>query len=239
MMLETAKDCIEWIFSNVPDYAKDGVEINFIGGEPLLEFELLKEVVAYTCSKPRDRDYIFFASTNGAVLNNEMKKWFTAHKEKFVLGLSLDGTKETHDMNRSNSFDAVDFDFFLQNWPKQGIKMTLSDFSLPRLAENIKFIHLLGFKNIGGGNLAEGNFDWSNEKYIKLLIPQLDELVDFYLENDNFELSQIFDKHLYTCEAKVRLRRKWCGTGVGTIFFDTDGERYPCPFITPMTFFRI
>lgn len=119
MMLGTAKKCIDWIFDNIPSYADGGVEIGFIGGEPLLEFNLIKQIVAYTCSKPRNVNYMFFASTNGTLLDDEMKKWFAAHKNCFWLGLSVDGAKETQDNNRSNSFDAIDFDFFLQNWPEQ------------------------------------------------------------------------------------------------------------------------
>lgn len=236
MSLETSKKCIDWIFNNIPDYATDGVEVGFIGGEPLLEFELLKEIVSYTCSKYSSVSHVFYATTNGSILTDEMKEWFTAHRKCFVLGLSLDGAKETHDANRSNSFDSIDFDFFMRNWTEQGIKMTLSEFSLPRLAENIKFVHSLGFKNIKGVNLAEGEFDWSKDEYIKVLIPQLKDLVDFYVENENLTLNQMLDKHIYFCEHKSDKSRKWCGIGTGCFFFDTDGKRYPCPFVTPMTF---
>ena len=236
MSLETAKDCIDWIFSNIPDYAVDGVDICLIGGEPLFEFDLIKEIFSYAQNKHQNINYTFRATTNGTVLDDKMKKWFTAHNRKFKLGLSLDGAKETHDTNRNNSFDAIDFDFFLQNWLNHGVKMTLSEFSLSRLAENIKFIHYLGFKRIRGVNLAEGYFDWSNEEYIKILIPQFAELVSFYVKNDSLKLNQMFDKDLYICEATVRSRFKSCGVGVGTIFFNTDGKRYPCPLITPMTF---
>jgi radical SAM protein with 4Fe4S-binding SPASM domain len=235
MPLEVAKHCIDWIFSNIPA-DMTGVEIGFIGGEPFLEFDLIKDIVAYTCSKKRTEKYIFYATTNGTLLTDEMKTWFTAHKDCFVLGLSLDGAKETHDHNRSNSFDKIDFDFFIRTWPEQGIKMTLSKFSLRHLAENIKFAHSLGFKEIGGVNLCEGDLDWSNEEYIKLLVPQLKELVAFYVENDTLPLNQMFNKHLSYCEAKNREQRKWCGIGNGTNFFDVDGKMYPCPFVTPMTF---
>ena len=235
MTLDTAKSIIDWIFANVPESA-EGIGIDFIGGEPLLEFDLLKEIVAYTCSCKREQRYTFFATTNGTVMTSEMKAWFTAHKDCFVLGLSLDGTRDTHNYNRCNSFDDIDIEFFLKNWPDQGIKMTLSEFSLSRLTENIKFLHSLGFKNIRGVNLAEGNFDWSEDRYIKVLAPQLKELVEFYLDNDALVLNQMFDKHINYCEAKERERRKWCGIGVGCPFFDVDGKMYPCAFITPMTF---
>lgn len=236
MTFETAKKCIDWIFTHIPDYATGGVEVGFIGGEPLIEFELLKQIYSYTSATYPDIEHIFYATTNGTLLNSEMKEWFSAHNKDFILGLSLDGAKETHDANRSNSFDRIDFDFFLKNWAYQGIKMTLSEYSLPRLAENIKFAHSLGFKRINGVNLAEGDFDWSKDEYISILIPQLSELVDFYVENDNLILNQMFDKKLFYCERRDEKPRKWCGIGTGCVFFDTDGERYPCSFITPMTY---
>lgn len=235
MSFDTAKEVIDWIFSHVPLEAKS-VGIDFIGGEPLLEFGLIKKIVDYTCSEKRTVPYMFFATTNGTLLTNEMKQWFRERKKCFVLGLSLDGSPDTHNHNRSSSFDRIDTDFFLENWSEQGVKMTLSDYSISRLAENIKFIHSLGFKRIRGVNLAEGNFDWSDEEYIRCLIPQLQELVDFYLDNEQFELNQMLDKHIEFCEAKNRERRKWCGIGTGCPFFDVDGKQYPCAFTTPMTF---
>lgn len=236
MTFDTAKKCIDDIFHHIPDYAVDGVEVGFIGGEPLLEFNLLKQILLYTHSKYSDVEWIFYATTNGTLLDDEMKKWFSANKKSFVLGLSLDGTRETHNANRSNSFDKIDTEFFLRNWPQQGVKMTLSEYSIPRLAENIKFVHSLGFKSIRGVNLAEGAFDWDDEKYIKILIPQLSELVDYYLEDDGVMTNQMLDKHIAVCEAKKPDRHKWCGIGTGCPFFDVNGEKYPCAFITPMTF---
>jgi len=235
MTIETASVVIDWIFDNMPNDTNT-VEIGFIGGEPLLEFDLLKEIVGYTRSKKREKDYYFFASTNGTLLSAEMKKWFTIHKDSFVLGLSLDGARETHNYNRCNSFDTIDIDFFRINWPNQGVKMTLTEYSLPRLAENIKFLHSKGIKNIGGVNLAEGDFDWSNDNYIKVLVQQLNELVEFYVDNDTLELNQMFKRKLHSCETKEKIRRKWCGVGIGCPFFDVDGKMYPCALLTPMTF---
>lgn len=234
MELDTAKHAIDWIFTHIPDHC-DSVEIGFIGGEPLLEFPLLKDIAAYTLSEKRPKPFIFFASTNGTVLTGEMKEWFTAHKDHFVLGLSLDGTKATHDHNRGNSFDKIDTAFFRRTWPRQNVKMTLSDYSLGRLAEDIKYLHALGFAEVGGVNPAEGDFDWDKDEYIAMLIPQLAELAGFYAENEGLKICQMLDKQLAVCEGKEKLK-KWCGIGTGTPFFDVDGKRYPCSYITPMTF---
>ena len=107
-------------------------------------------------------------------------------------------------------YDRIDIDFFVKTWPCQGIKMTLSEYSLAHLADNIKHAHSLGFCEIGGVNLFEGTFDWSDEKYIRMLIPQLEQLVDFYVENDNLRLDQMMNRKLEMCEEKNRPIKKWC-----------------------------
>lgn len=236
MNFDTAKRCIDWISDNVPDDTRGGIELSFIGGEPLIEFDIIKETYTYAREKITNQPLIFYATTNGTLLSREMKSWFFDHRKDFILGLSLDGTPETHNHNRSNSFELIDIDFFARTWPRQGIKMTLSDYSLRNLADNIIYLHSLGFEEIDGVNLFEGNFDWSDEENIRVLIPQLEKLVKYYSEHDDMPVNQMLSRQIAICEEKDHPRRKWCGIGTGTIFFDTDGTRLPCPFTTPMTF---
>lgn len=235
MSFDTACKCIDWIFANIPKDMNE-VEISFIGGEPLIEFDLIKQVYEYTHANYQKESYIFYATTNGVLLNSEMKTWLTNHKKYFVLGLSIDGTPDSHNHNRCNSFDKIDIDFFRTTWPEQGVKMTISEYSLKSLADNIIYIHNLGFKEINGVNLFEGNFNWNDEKYIKIIIPQLKKLVNFYVEHDKLQLDQMLGHQIDICEEPNRSKRKWCGIGTGAIFFDTNGSRRPCPFVTPMTF---
>lgn len=235
MSFETAKKSIDWILDNIPE-KEEAMTLNFIGGEPLLEYELLKQIYSYVEKKRGNVKVVYFATTNGTVLTTEMKRWFVEHKDRFVLGLSLDGRPETHNYNRSNSFKDIDVQFFLENWPEQGVKMTLSEFSLNNLAENIIFLHELGFKHIDGVNLYEGDFDWGKEEYIKILVPQLKKLVDYYVNNPILTLNQMFSKKLELCTFEMHEKKKSCGIGQKTIFFDTDGKKYPCSFLTPMTF---
>lgn len=229
MTISTAIHCIDWIFNNIPP-EMNGVEIGFIGGEPLLEFELIKQIFRYTNQNYYDKNYVFYATTNGTVLTDEMKKWFRDNRHMFVLGLSLGGTPDTHNYNRSNSYDEIDFDFFLETWPNQGVKMTVSEYSLAGLSANVQHIHSLGFNEIGGVNLFEGNFDWSSERFIETIIPQLESLVDFYEKHDEISVCQMLDRKIELCET-LKEHKKWCGIGTGTIFFDTDGRRFPCPFL--------
>ena len=137
MDFETAKASVDYIFTHIPEHAVDGVTLNFMGGEPLLEFGLLKQVYEYAMETYPEVKKVFFATTNGTLLTEEMKEWFRVHRHNFVLGLSLDGTAEVHNNNRSGCFEKIDIEFFVTNWPEQGVKMTLSEYSIPRLAESV------------------------------------------------------------------------------------------------------
>lgn len=235
MTFKTAQKCIDDIFRSIPEKTEH-IEVSFIGGEPLLEMDLLKEVYKYTTSKYVDDRLMFFATTNGTVLTEEDKLWFQKHKNNFVLGLSLDGTPQTHNQNRSNSFEHIDIPFFVNTWPDQGPKMTISKNTINNLADDIIFIHEQGFKFINGVNFAEGDFDWGNKEELRSFSCQLHKLLDYYTEHYDLNLNQMFGKHIEFCSSENIDRHKSCGIGSSTLFYDIDGKRYPCSFITPLTF---
>lgn len=235
MTFNIAKECVDDIFKNIPEGTKI-IEISFIGGEPLLEIKLLKKVYEYTMSKYADNRLRFFATTNGTILSNDDKEWFKEHKERFVLGLSLDGTPQTHNINRTNSYNKIDIPFFVNTWPKQGPKMTISKNTIQNLADDIIFIHEQGFKYINGVNFAEGDFDWGNKEDLLILSQQLRKLLDFYTEHYNLNLDQMFGKHIEFCSSDNVEKHKTCGIGTNTMLYDVDGQKYPCSFVTPLTF---
>lgn len=231
MSLETAYCSMDYIFSHIPKNV-DSTRISFIGGEPLLEFRTIKSTVEYVESKYDLSKVEFLATTNGTVLTQEMKDWFFKRREKFYLCLSLDGNKETQNHNRSNSFDKIDLDFFTNTWSNASVKMTLSDFSLNHFSDDVKFFHSKGFI-VNGANLCEGDFDWSKEEYIKELVPELKKLVDYYVENDDLRPCQALNLSIKNCEILKKQPKRTCGMGNETIFFETNGDIYPCSQVTP------
>lgn len=56
-------------------------------------------------------------STNGTLLNEELKAWFSAHNKIITLALSYDGLATIQNYNRSNSSSHIDLSYFLKNWP--------------------------------------------------------------------------------------------------------------------------
>lgn len=231
--LETIQQIITDAFAQCDKW--DEIEFDFHGGEVALVFDTLKAACEWLWSKQWPKPYLCFATTNGTLIHGEIQEWFYQNRECFWLGLSLDGTPEMHNANRSNSYDKIDFDFFRRCWPKQPCKMTLSPLSLPTLAAGVKHIIGLGFDYTA--NLAYG-VAW-DERQLQIYAEQLSELIQFYLDNPELKLPHLLDMSmrtigLYNFEPERRdERHKWCGTGDAMVCYGCDGRKYPCQTFMP------
>ena len=233
LTFEVACQCVDEIIGT--NCLKDGntVNLNLFGGEPLLKFELIKKIYDYVQANYPECNVSFFASTNGTLLSEEMKQWFFERKDKFCLGLSLDGDRDSQNHNRSNSFDAIDIEYFARNWPNQFFKLTISEYSVRNYAHDVKFIHSLGI-GVNGGDVCVGNYKWDKEQLYYVYAKQLLELVDYY-ENNHDVKNSLFEIDLASCTSP-RVDRKCCGCGTSISYYVTDGNKYPCTFIAPMAF---
>lgn len=208
------------------------VEFDFFGGEPLLEFDTVKEVVEYTVKNEYDKDYIFFITTNGVLLNEERKQWLRDHADVLRMGLSLDGTKEMHDLNRNKSFDKIDLDFFKDLYPEESVKMTISKETLPSLAEGVIFCHNKGYEV--ACNLAYG-IDWDSEENRRVFAEQLLALVEYYLAHPEVKPCTLLDVNRIKSIAEQQdSSYRVCGAGYAMRAYDCDGTCYPCQFFLPI-----
>lgn len=231
MSIELAKELVAKEFELVaksPMYS--GLQIDYIGGEPLLRFDLIKEVAEWAWSNPWPVNYMHFATTNGTLLNDAMKSWFETHKNQFCLGLSLDGSPETHDINRRGSYSHIDLEFFLRLWPGQHIKMTLSKESLQALANDVVLLHQIGFTI--SFNPANGIY-W-NEDDADIYENQLNLLADYYIEHPDIEPALAFMLPFSPLLQNNAEPQKYCGTGNYMVTYDVDGTAYPCHMFTPI-----
>lgn len=228
MSFETAIPIIEqYLNSSSTNY--DECEIDLFGGEPLLNFPLIKKICEYVWSKPWKKPYIFFASTNGTLVHGEIKEWFSKNKDRFYLGLSLDGTPDMQNCNRSNSYARIDVAFFKETWPNSLVKMTLSQQTLPQLAEGVIYLHSLGFEV--HSNPAYG-IDWTNPENTAILTRELKKLIDYYLEHPEIKPCTLLDMKI---EYQGFAEKKWCGVGIEMAVFGVDGKKYPCHGYLPLS----
>lgn len=212
----------------------DSVEVQFMGGEPLLEFLLIKEVSEWLWSWAMDKKLmVLYAPTNGTLLNDEMKTWLTANRERIQLGLSFDGDRMMQDKNRSMSFDSVDVDFFVKTWPDQSVKMTVSPQTVQSLSDGVKYLHKKGFKYISA-ELAMGPYIEWNKDSLMVFRSELNKLVRFYLENPKLNPFSMLRSKITKIDGHSGEIVKTCSCGEDLVCVDWTGKTYACHLFSPV-----
>jgi uncharacterized protein len=108
MSWRTAKAAVDFLWNHSVDSKK--VNIGFYGGEPLIEFPLIRRVVKYSQKLFEGKDLSFSVTCNGSLLNREIIRYFSENSVDLMI--SLDGPKEINDLNRvfangKGTFDTV------------------------------------------------------------------------------------------------------------------------------------
>lgn len=232
MSFDTAKKIIDTELNCIDN--DDHTEFDFFGGEPFLNFNLIREIFEYikSSSKQLNKQVHCFASTNGTLIHGEIQNWLSENIADFTLGLSFDGNKNMQNINRCNSFDEIDLDFFLKNYPMQPIKMTISKETLPYLFEGVKFLHDYGFEV--NCNLAYG-IDWSSKDNESILEEQLYKLIDYYIKNPQIKPCLLLERSILPVAMSTDSIERSCGAGVNMRTYDIDGVCYPCQFFMPIS----
>ena len=233
MPLDIAQTGIKSTFERAIKEGIDYVEILFHGGEPFMAFPQIKEICEWLWAQTWPTKYICYATTNGTLIHGAIKDWLLMNKEKFVIGLSLDGTREMHNRNRSNSYDKIDINFFKDNWPEQGVKMTPSPGTLSSLTEGVIHIHELGFSR-NNCTFASG-VAWDKDEfgrpidYKQLLQEQLMKLALYYLTHPDIQpIDMLNIKFLTVAAGMGSLHDKLCGAGTIMRCWTPDGQCLPC-----------
>jgi radical SAM protein with 4Fe4S-binding SPASM domain len=208
------------------------VLLDFFGGEPFLEFDLIKKLVASVKSKKWDNNYFFFVDTNGTLIHGDIQDWLIENTDCFSCGLSYDGTYEMQNINRCNSADMIDLDFFLKQYAKEDIKMTVSPETLHMLADGVIFLHEKGFEI--SCNLAYG-VDWSDKSFPEILERELKKLIEYYIENPDITPCSMLNMGIETIAYGTDKIFRYCGCGLDMTAYDVDGKSYPCHLFMPLS----
>lgn len=216
--------------------AKDGfdeIDFSFFGGEPFLNFPVIRELYEYAhrLSDP-SKKISFSAITNGTKLSEEMKQWLAERASDFIVTLSLDGTKQMHDRNRNGSFDCIDTDFFLRTYSPAYVKMTVSQYTLASLAEGVIYLTESGFRI--ACNLAYG-IDWTEENLNTLEI-ELEKLVQYYLQHPEAEICSMLEfpyREIFHTNNTGKIF-SCCSAKRESVAYDLDGAKYPCHMFFPI-----
>lgn len=230
-----AKEAIKKTFGNLQNDMR--LKIEFRGGEPFLEFDFIKEICDWVIENYKNKDFFFYAVTNGTCFSDEAKAWLSEHKSIFIAPLSIDGDKKTQDANRSNSFDLIDFDFLLKTWSNPYTYTTIIPENAKTVFEDLLFLMEKGFT-------IRANFEFAqlwNDEQLEDLSAGLRKLADYTLENKLHNRLNLFSRYGfldYNLKDDIEDREFFvpCNAGKHRRIVAADGCVYPCHTLVPSCF---
>lgn len=238
MSFDIARKAIDYIFSESYLQNVDRVVFDFIGGEPLLEIKLISDIMAYIVDIMLSQDHKWHSTyeiritTNGLLYNNaNVQDFIERYKEHLSISISIDGNKEKNDKNRIFSIgkgsynDIIDnIHLWMNQFPNEGTKMTISHDDIPYVYESLKHLIGLGIKRIDVNPVIENVWEKGDEKVFQ---EQLVQFADYIIDNDLWKQLQIsaFDEFIgHPLPAEQKLSP--CGTM--SLSIDSEGNMFPC-----------
>ena len=241
MTFETAKKAMDYFFAEKSRlFDDDYLILEFIGGEPLLEIELIDKIVDYFKIKIYEENCAWFGryrigiSTNGILYSSEkVQRFIEKNINSLSIGISIDGTKEKHDLQRvypdgSGSYDDVSKNIRL--WKKQfpfaTTKVTIGHDDLPYTFESIVHLWNLGINEVPANVVFEDVWEEGDDIVFE---EQLKRLADYIIDNKLWEThnTTLFSDRLLEKLSKNEMKHNFCGTGKAYTI-DSDGNVYPC-----------
>lgn len=238
MSLETAKRAVDFFLDQPVE--REAVVWDFIGGEPTLEIGLIDQISDYiklqlfTRNHPWFDTYMFSIGTNGLLYtSDEVQEYIQKNRRHVAMAITIDGTKEKHDLQRvrpdgSGSYDTVlnSVQLWIQQYPNAATKVTFSSEDLKLLKDSIIHLWDIGLKMVPANLVFEDvwkeNDDIVYEK-------QLFELADYIIEKKMWEDYSVrfFDPSVGIPLSREDKNANYCGTGK-MVAVNCNGDLYPC-----------
>ena len=238
MSFEVGKRALDFLIEQ--SGSRKNLEVDFFGGEPLLNFDVVKQLVAYARSieKEKGKNFRFTLTTNGVLLDDEVMEW--ANKECYNVVLSLDGRKETNDRMRRTRNDKGTYDLILPKFQKmakernqQGyyIRGTYTHYNTD-FANDILHLADMGFEQLAMEPVVtDPKMDYAlQESDIPKLKDQYDLLAKEMCKRNREGKGFTFFHYMIDLEGGPCIYKRISGCGVGTDYMAVTpwGDLYPC-----------
>ena len=234
MPLDLVKEILQKEFEAFVEKQSEGkLKIEFFGGEPLLKFDVIKNVTEWLLEQSFPVEYELSVTTNGTLLSSEIREWFKEYKDYIKIVLSVDGANDIQYKNRGKKAMLPPIDFVRSLWPNIHFKSTISRVALPTLSKDLTI--LLEQGHYVAPSLAIGE-DWQDGDEI-VYKKELEKLADWHLSHLDIEPMRIFLQHFLALlePHSLNIPQKNCGTGTSMVTYDVDGTAYPCHLFVPIT----
>ena len=238
MSFETGKRALDFLVEN--SGKRRNLEVDFFGGEPLMNFEVVKQLVAYARSieDKCGKHFRFTLTTNGVLLDDEVTEF--ANRECHNVVLSLDGRKEVHDrlrktINGKGSYDTIvpKFQKFVKARGDKGyyVRGTFTHNNTD-FTNDIFHMADLGFTELSMEPVvcAPGEEYALTEEDLPVLFEQYEILAKEMLRREREGRPFTFYHYMLDLTGGPCIYKRICGCGSGTEYLAVTpwGELYPC-----------
>lgn len=239
MSYEVGKKSFDYLIKS--SGSRINLEVDFFGGEPLMNFEVIKQLVDYARSLEagNNKRFRFTITTNGVLLDDEIIDYINENMDNVVL--SIDGRKSVNDRMRKTVNDKGSYDVIVKNFKKLVAKRrdkdyfargTYTAYNLD-FSEDVKHMRELGFESIS----VEPVVTKPEEKYalldehVELLKKEYEKLAKMYIEayHDKNKRFNFFHFNIELDGGPCIYKRSvGCGAGTEYIAVTPEGDFYPC-----------
>ncbi len=238
MSLEVGKRALDFLVEN--SGSRHNLEVDFFGGEPLMNFDVVKELVAYARSieKEHNKNFRFTLTTNGVLVDDDVIDF--ANKECSNVVLSLDGRKEIHDRYRvdyagNGSWEKIvpKFQKFVEarNGKNYYMRGTFTHAN-PDFLKDIQQMLDLGFSELSMEPVvcAPGDPSELTKEDLAIVMKQYEDLADLMLKRDKEGKPFTFYHYMIDLTGGPCIYKRISGCGSGTEYMAVTpwGDLYPC-----------
>ena len=243
LSLDMAKKIVDYFLEDRDAFPESSSFWDFIGGEPLLEAELIDQIITYIKLRTYLLDHPWFEnaqfgmSSNGSLFGTpKVQELLRKHGSRLEIGMTIDGPEYVHNMERVFPDATGTHSSVVENvplWIKHfrdpasiSTKVTISHGNLPYLAESVLYLFSLGIITVNANVVFENVWEPGDDE---ILEQQLDKLGDAMLESGLWKKHNCsFFRDFIGKPVPKENDNNWCGSGSAMVAADAAGNLYPC-----------
>lgn len=238
MSFEVGKRALDFLVEN--SGSRRNLEVDFFGGEPLMNFDVVKQLVEYARSieKEAGKNFRFTLTTNGLLIDDDVIEF--ANKEMSNVVLSLDGRKEIHDKYRVDYAGNGSFDRIVPKFKKLVEARGGKNYYMrgtfthanPDFLEDIKVMLDLGFTELSMEPVVCSENDPARltDEDAVIVMQQYEELAKLMIERRKEGRPFTFYHYMIDLKGGPCIYKRISGCGSGTEYMAVTpwGDLYPC-----------
>ena len=238
MSYDVGRQALDFLIAN--SGSRRNLEVDFFGGEPLMNFQVVKDLVAYVRSieKEKGKNFRFTLTTNGILVDDDVIEW--ANRECSNVVLSLDGRKEIHDRFRVDYAGNGSWEKIVPKFQKFVEARGNRDYYMrgtfthanPDFLEDIRTMLDLGFTELSMEPVvcAPGDPSELTEADLAIVMDQYEQLAELMLRRDREGKPFTFYHYMIDLSGGPCIYKRISGCGSGTEYMAVTpwGDLYPC-----------